>query len=187
MSLSILGVGLGAAAMHAGLRLHEEHGWHRSGGKAAARKRRKYQGWATRADIARLRRLGPRTTDTPLVLGTAKGATVSVHREKSVLYIGPPGAGKTAALACHAADAPGALFATSTKTGLLLDTAGYRTGRVWILNADGYGNIPTTLSWSPSTGAGTRRPRSAAPATSPRRPRNRGRTALTTGRGWARA
>jgi type IV secretion system protein VirD4 len=78
-----------------------------------------------------------------------------VHRENSVLYIGIPGSGKSGALACHAADAPGALFATSTKTELLLDTIAYRTwlgGRTWILNPDGYGNIPTTLAWSPLEG-----------------------------------
>ena len=134
-----------------------------SGGWIAARKRRRYQGWAGRRDIARAvrsalaltRRLAPGTS--LLILGTRGRARqpVAVCRENSVLYIGPPGYGKTAALACHAADAPGALFATSTKTELLLDTIAYRHwlgGRTWILNPDGYGNIPTTLAWSPLEG-----------------------------------
>jgi type IV secretory pathway TraG/TraD family ATPase VirD4 len=134
-----------------------------SGGWIAARRRRAYQGWAGRRDIARVtasahkltRRLSP---GTPLmVLGTRgrAGQRVAVHRENSALYIGPPGFQKTGALACHAADAPGPLFCTSTKTGLLLDTIGYRRwlgGRTWILNPDGYGGIPTTLSWSPLEG-----------------------------------
>jgi type IV secretion system protein VirD4 len=148
----VTGLALGAAAATAGIRLHEAHGWHRSGGKAAIRRRRRYQGWATSGDIRRLRRAGPDRDSTLLALGTARHTAVAVHRENSVLYIGPPGYGKTAALACHAADAPGALFATSTKTELLLDTVNYRPGRIWILNADGYGNIPGTLSWSPLDG-----------------------------------
>lgn len=134
-----------------------------SGGWIAAWKRGKYQGWAGRRDIARVtrsahaltRRLAPGTS--LMVLGTRGKARqpVAVHRENSALYLGPPGYGKTGALACHAADAPGVLFATSTKTELLLDTIAYRTwlgGRTWILNPDGYGNIPTTLAWSPLEG-----------------------------------
>ncbi len=139
--------------------------WRRysSGGWIAARKRRQYQGWAGRRDVASAarsastltRRLAPGTS--LLVLGTRGRARqrVAVCRENSALYIGPPGMGKTAALACHAADAPGVLFATSTKTELLLDTIAYRHwlgGRTWILNPDGYGNIPTTLAWSPLEG-----------------------------------
>lgn len=155
-------VGLIAAAV---LAVRARFWWLRysSGGWIAARRRRAYQGWAGRRDIARTsaaahkltRRLTPGTS--LLVLGT-RGKTrqpVAVCRENSALYTGPPGYGKTAALACHAADAPGALFATSTKTELLLDTIAYRHwtgGRTWILNPDGYGNIPNTLAWSPLEG-----------------------------------
>ena len=135
-----------------------------SGGWIAARRRRKYQGWAGRRDITRVttaavkltRRLAPGTP--LLILGTRAGRTkqrVAVCRENSALYVGPPGYQKTGSLACHAADAPGLLFATSTKTELLLDTLPYRNwtgGRTWILNPDGYGNIPTTLAWSPLEG-----------------------------------
>lgn len=38
---------LGATLWHMLLRLHEAYGWHRRGGKTAARKRRKYQGPAS--------------------------------------------------------------------------------------------------------------------------------------------
>jgi len=141
--------------------------WRRysSGGPIAARRRRRYQGWAGRQDIRRATRAARRLTrrvapgTSLLVLGTRgrwpRRQPVAVCREKSALYIGIPGSGKSGALACHAADAPGALFATSTKTELLLDTLPYRRwlgGRTWILNPDGYGNIPTTLAWSPLEG-----------------------------------
>jgi type IV secretion system protein VirD4 len=132
---------------------------YKAGGRIAAWKRRRYQGWAGRRDVRRAarsawtltRRLSPGTP--LLILGTRRRQPVAVCRENSALYIGPPGTGKTGTLACHAADAPGALFATSTKTELLLDTIAYRPGgRIWILNADGYGNIPTTLAWDPLEG-----------------------------------
>jgi len=43
---------LGAILGIAGLKLHEAYGWHRRGGKAAARARRKYQGHASRREIS---------------------------------------------------------------------------------------------------------------------------------------
>ena len=134
-----------------------------AGGWIAAWRRRRYQGWAGWQDVRRVtrsawtlnRRLSPGTSLMHLGARGRLRQPVAVHRENSALYSGPPGYGKTAALACHAADAPGALFATSTKTELLLDTIPYRArfgGRIWILNPDGYGNIPTTLAWSPLEG-----------------------------------
>jgi hypothetical protein len=47
----ILVLVLGAAGWHGVLRLHEGYGWHRRGGRAAARARRKYQGPASRREI----------------------------------------------------------------------------------------------------------------------------------------
>jgi hypothetical protein len=47
----VLTLVLGAAGWHGVLRLHEGYGWHRRGGRAAARKRRQYQGPASRAEI----------------------------------------------------------------------------------------------------------------------------------------
>ena len=140
-------------------RVRKAHARWRSGGKSAARQRAKHQGWATRQDITRLRwahaaltrRLCPGAG--LLELGTVpRKGPVAVCRENSVLMIGPPGYGKSAAMACHAADAPGLLFCTSTKTELLLDTLPYRDGPFWVLNADGYGSIPSTLAWSPVEG-----------------------------------
>jgi len=134
-----------------------------SGGWIAWLRRRKYQGWAARRDVARVTRSASALTrrispDVPLLVVGTRGMArqpVAVHRENSALYAGPPGYQKTGSLACHAADAPGLLFATSTKTDLLLDTLPYRTwlgGRTWILNPDGYSNVPTTLAWSPLEG-----------------------------------
>lgn len=129
-----------------------------AGGWMAARRRRKHQGWANfrelhgaRAAAAKLtRRICPGAG--LLELGKSHRAPVAVARENSALYSGPPGAGKTAALACHAADAPGLLLCTSTKTSLMLHALPYRQGRVWVLNADRYGGIPSTLAWSPVEG-----------------------------------
>jgi type IV secretion system protein VirD4 len=131
---------------------------YRSGGRLAARRRRKHQGWASRSDLRRARRAAVRLTRRVcpgaglLELGTSRRSPVAVHRENSALYSGPPGYFKTAALACHAADAPDLLFCTSTKTGLLRHSLPYRTGNVWVLNADRYGGVPSTLSWSPVEG-----------------------------------
>ena len=43
----------GAATVHTTIRLHEAYGWHRSGGKAAQRRRARYQGEATAREISR--------------------------------------------------------------------------------------------------------------------------------------
>lgn len=148
------------AAVAAGLSLAGRAKWarYREGGRIAQRRRRKHQGWASRRELGRARAAAARLTRricpgaSLLHLGTSRRRPVAVTRENSALYVGVPGAGKTAALACHAADAPGLLFCSSTKTGLLRHTVGYRPGRTWVLNADGYGSIPSTLAWSPVDG-----------------------------------
>lgn len=130
----------------------------RAGGRMAARRRRKHQGWANfrelrgaRAAAAKLtRRICPGAG--LLELGKSHRAPVAVARENSALYSGPPGQGKTAALACHAADAPGLLLAPSTATDLLLHSLPYRKGRIWVLNAERYGGITSNLAWSPVEG-----------------------------------
>src|SRR5487761_25333 len=42
---------LGAVAWHGLLALHEGYGWHRRGGRAAVRARRRYQGFAVRREL----------------------------------------------------------------------------------------------------------------------------------------
>ena len=167
-----LGLGLGVAGTHAGIRLHEAHGWHRGGGKAAARRRRKYQGWASRADIRRLRRrhaaltrrLCPGTA--LLILGTTRPARrVAVCRENSALYIGATV--RRARWPATPLTPPGSCSPRRLKrSSCLTRPTGPGSGPVWILNADGYGNIPTTLAWSPLEGCEIRRDgECAAPAT----------------------
>ncbi len=162
----LLGIGLGAAAMHAAIRLHEAHGWHRGGGKAAMRKRRKYQGTATRRELRR--NLSPAAarkrasvvtpglhpSQAAVVIGRAKGQDLAGSREDSYLLIAPPRVGKTGMMACWAADAPGAMLATSTRTDLYKHTAipRMRLGDLHVLNPGGDGGIPSTLAWSPLDG-----------------------------------
>jgi type IV secretion system protein VirD4 len=165
--LAPLPVAVAAAALtHAGMRLWENHGWHRSGGKAAMRKRRKYQGTATRRELAR--NLSPAAVakraaitcpglhpgEAPVHIGRAKGQDLAGSREDSYLLIAGPRFGKTALLACWAEDAPGPLLATSTRTDLYAHTVLSRLDRgdVWVLNPDGDGGVPSTLEWSPVSG-----------------------------------
>ena len=162
----LLGLGAGAAAMHAVIRLHEEHGWHRGGGKAAMRKRRKYQGTATRRELRRnlspaavARRAavvtpGLHPSQAAVTIGWAKGQELAGSREDSYLLIAPPRVGKTGMMACWAADAPGAMLATSTRTDLYAHTAipRMRLGDLHVLNPGGDGGIPSTLQWSPLDG-----------------------------------
>ena len=162
----LLGLGAGAAAMHAGIRLHEARGWRRGGGKAAMRKRRRYQGTATRRELCRnlspaavARRAavtspGLHPSQAAVMIGWAKGQDLAGSREESYLLIAPPRTFKTALLACWAADAPGALLATSTRTDLYVHTAIPRggLGDLHVLNPGGDGGIPSTLEWSPLDG-----------------------------------
>jgi len=162
----LLGIGVGGGAVHAAIRLQEHYDWHRKGGKGAMRRRRKYQGEATRRELRR--NLSPaavakraavtcpglRPDEAHVLIGRAKGQDIAGSREDSYLLVAPPRTGKTALLACWAEDAPGALLATSTRTDLYAHTVITRAGlgEVWILNPDGDGGIPSTLEWSPVSG-----------------------------------
>ena len=156
----------GGVIVHVAIRLHEAHGWHRGGGKAAMRKRRKYQGTATRRELrrnlspaaARKRAAvvspGLHPSQAAVVIGRAKGQDLAGSREDSYLLVAPPRVGKTGMMACWAADAPGALLATSTRTDLYAHTAipRARLGDILTLNPGGDGGIPSTLAWSPLDG-----------------------------------
>jgi type IV secretion system protein VirD4 len=130
---------------------------YKAGGRLAARRRARHEGWATSRDVARARRAEAKLTrricpGAPLLeLGSAGREAAAVSPECSVLVIGPPGYWKSSSLACMGADAPGLLLTTSTKTSLMLDIHPYRKdGRdTWVLNADGYGGIPSNLAWNP--------------------------------------
>jgi len=157
----------GAVAGIAGTRFHEAYGWHRAGGRAAMRARRRYQGTATRREIRRhlsaaaaRRRAavtspGLHPSQAPVVIARARGQVLAGTREDSYLVIAPPRTGKTGLLGCWAADAPGAMLATSTRTDLYQHTViGRRRtgGDVDVLNPTGDGGITSTLRWSPLEG-----------------------------------
>jgi hypothetical protein len=153
-AVTLLGAGgIGGVAL---VRLHDAFGWHRSGGKAAMRKRRKYQGTATRRELRRnlspaaaARRAGP-----PVLIGRAKGQDVAGSSEDSYLVIAPPRSLKTGLTSCWAQDAPGALLAFSSRCDQYRHTAVPRSrlGEVLVLNADGVGGIPADFAWSPVDG-----------------------------------
>lgn len=165
----------GVTAASAAHRAYDAHGWYRKGGTAAAKRRSKYQGTATRKDIRQA--LSPQAAAkhaamacpdlhpdyAPVVIGRAvkPSRVIAGSREDSFLVIAPPRSLKTALISCWAADAPGALLATSSRTDLYAHTAIPREvmGPVWVLNPDGDGDIPTTLAWSPLDGC--RNPRTA--------------------------
>jgi hypothetical protein len=108
----------GGTLVHACIRLHENYGWHRGGGKAAMRKRRKYQGTATRRELRRgfspaaaRRRAaivspGLHPSRAPVIVARKGRRTLAGTREDSYLVIAGPRLGKTGLMACWAADAP---------------------------------------------------------------------------------
>ena len=147
----------------------------RSGGRAAKRRRRKYQGAATLRDIHR--HLSPAAVtkraavtrpsldgkaalaDTGVFLGRtlrARRRLCGTH-EDSYLIVGPPRTGKTGWMASVIQDAPGACVATSSRVDVLVHTAPVRAARgpAWVLNPGGDGSVPTTLAWSPLDGCYT--------------------------------
>ena len=162
----VLWFAAGGTLVHAGIRLHEAHGWRRGGGKAAMRRRRKYQGTATRRElrrnlsIAAARRRaavvspGLHPSQAPVVIASKGRRVLAGNREDSYLLVAPPRVGKTGMMACWAADAPGAVLATSTRTDLYAHTAVPRAamGDLHVLNPGADGGIPSTLAWSPLDG-----------------------------------
>lgn len=167
-------VTLGAAGMHAAIRLHEAHGWHRRGGKAAMRRRRRFQGTATSAELrrtlslpavrrrARITRpsltgtLRPPATDTGVLIGTGGRPRRSLYGTHEDFYavFGPARSGKTGWMAGPATDAPGACLIVSTRTDMWAHTSipRSRRGPVLVLNPAGDGGIPTTFTWNPLEG-----------------------------------
>lgn len=158
----------GAFTVHTAIRLREAHGWHRSGGKAAQRRRSRYQGMATPREISsnlspsaarkKSRTLFPDLDPdaAPVIIGRSNGQVIAGSRADSYLVLAPPQTMKSGILSCWAADAPGALLATSSRGDLYRHTALPRSGNgdLWVLNADRFAGIPANFSWSPVTGCG---------------------------------
>lgn len=164
---------LGGAAVHAGIRLQEARNWHRRGGKAAARKRRRHQGHASRREmnrkvsLAAARRstavmrpsLGGRTRGLPardagVFIGSSRGIDAYGGWRDSYAAFGPPGSGKTTWMASTGLKLPGAALFTSTRADMAAHTAAARarTGPVWFINPSRDGGFPSSLSWSPLDG-----------------------------------
>lgn len=82
------------------------------------------------------------------------GNTVWSSCEEVTLRIGGPRSGKSASLACHALDAPGALLVTSSRTDLLNATRNVRRfkGRVDVFNPTSLGGVESTVRWTPLAG-----------------------------------
>ena len=92
----------------------------------------------------------------PLVRAGWLPAAVTVWSacEEVTLRIGGPRTGKSASLACHGLDAPGALLVTTSRTDLLTATRAVRErrGRVDVFNPTGLGRLESTVRWSPLAG-----------------------------------
>jgi type IV secretion system protein VirD4 len=144
----------------------------RSGGKVAARRRRKFQGTATASEIGtalsvRAARRNAKVTrpslpgriaaqDAGVRLGEGgrPKRTLMASHEDFILLVGGPRSGKSATEAAWLAEAPGAAISTTTRTDVWVNTAlaRARKGPLWVLNPDGDGDLPTNFRLSPLTG-----------------------------------
>jgi type IV secretion system protein VirD4 len=144
----------------------------RSGGKVAARRRRKFQGTATASEIGaslsvRAARRNAKVTrpslsgriaaqDAGVRLGEGgrPKRTLMASHEDFILLLGSPRSGKSATEAAWLAEAPGAAISTTTRTDVWVNTAMARAakGPLWVLNPDGDGDLPTNFRLSPLTG-----------------------------------
>ncbi|MGW3369741.1 type IV secretory system conjugative DNA transfer family protein [Streptosporangium canum] len=79
---------------------------------------------------------------------------VCCNPEDCALLVGPPGVGKSAAIADIVADAPGAVVYTTSKIGDYDTTAAIReaVGPVLLFNPSGLGGVPSTLRHNPVKG-----------------------------------
>jgi type IV secretion system protein VirD4 len=174
--------GAGVVSGVGGLRGWDAIEWHRAGGKAAARRRRKFQGTATTAEIHRTlsERAARRRART--VRPSLEGRTL-LPRAETGIEIGRGGKiprtlmggfehfyaifgiaryGKSGALARIMHDYPGAALSTSTRTDMWANTVYARrelaeahNGRLLVLNPGGDGLIPSDFEWNPLTGCHT--------------------------------
>jgi type IV secretion system protein VirD4 len=136
-------------------------------GKAARKRRRKYQGAATALELRRklsvqaarqhAMRVGLDPDSAPVVLGTTTHRprqVVAGGRGDSYLAVAPPQTMKTGLISCWVEDAPGACVAFSTRADQYRHTALSRgqRGEVLVLNADRLEGVPQSFFWSPVSG-----------------------------------
>jgi len=94
------------------------------------------------------------TTEVAVPLCRVGALRVWASVEDVVCLFGGPRTGKTGYLAGRVIDAPGATLVTSTRTDLHELTAGLRArrGPVYVFNAVGLGDLPSTITFDPLTG-----------------------------------
>ena len=126
--------------------------WHRTGGKTAMRRRRKFQGHATGRELRR------NLPCAGVLLGDARrhGPLYGGYEDFFAVF-GPQRSGKSAWLAGALADAPGAALSTSTRVDMWVNTSVQRArlGPVLVLNPALDGGIPSTFAWNPLEGCET--------------------------------
>ncbi|MFN2497170.1 MAG: type IV secretory system conjugative DNA transfer family protein, partial [Pseudonocardiaceae bacterium] len=105
-------------------------------------------------ELTRRERLRLPTHEVGVPLCRAGLLRVWASVEDVVCLFGGPRTGKTGWLAGRVLDAPGAVLVTSTRTDLHSLTAGLRTrrGPVYVFNAVGLGDLPSTITFDPLTG-----------------------------------
>lgn len=159
---------VGACAACAARSAVEGWTWHRAGGRAAERRRRKYQGEASplhvreklspRAAARKMKGLAPdlHPSLSYLPVGTTTrrpAQQVALSRAESVAVFGGPQTVKTALLSNWVLEAPGPVLATSSRADQWRHTVAEREkmGPVLVLDADGYGP-GTNFAWKPEEG-----------------------------------
>lgn len=159
---------VGACGAHGVGRVWDGYAWHVRGGRAAAKRRRKYQGEATPSEVRaklspnaaaqKMKRLAPGlpADKAHLPIGTTvhrPRQRVAVSRAETVAVFGVPQSLKTALISHWVLEAPGAVLATSSRGDQYRHTvlAREKTGPVHVLDADGFGP-GTTFAWDPVAG-----------------------------------
>ncbi|MEK6438939.1 hypothetical protein [Pseudonocardia sp. T1-2H] len=119
--------------------------------RKAAQVRPSFAGLSRRALVT-----GVRVSEVAVRLCRVGWATVWASIEDVVLVTGSPRIGKTGWLAGQIIDSPGAVLVTSTKLDLheLCTPYRQRLGPVFVFNAVGLGEQPSTITFDPLTGCG---------------------------------
>jgi type IV secretion system protein VirD4 len=137
--------------LRARLRLHPGCGhasvfelWLRWGRLAAARRARR-----SRPSLSLAERLTCPSQTSVLVARAQYNHACRVPVEEHVIYVAPPRAGKTGALADVIAHHPGAVVATTTRGDLHALTARIRAGRgpVYVFNPQQLADVPSNMRW----------------------------------------
>ncbi len=137
--------------LRARLRLHPGHGhatvfelWLRWGRLAAARRAKR-----SRPSLSLPERLTCPAQTSVLVARAQYNHACRMPVEEHVIYIAPPRAGKTGALADVIAHHPGAVVATTTRGDLHALTAQIRAARgpVYVFNPQQLADVPSNMRW----------------------------------------